>query len=249
MDVLERLHLAVKASGLPEKSRRGPRGHESLQTQSSLEWKGQAADLAAIEAVLAAIGKRMEDLYAGSQSTDIRHALRVLTEYVDTHESPRPAVVTPAAAVPRIGLKKRKSRTVTMHDVAANPNAILLVSSETRRRKVPDELWNRGARGGARVIGDSMIEAGIRDGDVVFYVPEADWRAARHKIVVIRVNTAVFLKYYHESNGQKLLVSAKPGLTPMILEPGDDVQLYGIVVLPRALSSRAESPSARRQRR
>jgi hypothetical protein len=250
MDVLDRLHLAVKASRDPKKVVAARAGMSPFKLSRLLNGRVKRADLAAIEAVLAAIGKRMDDLYAGSPSTDIRHALRVLTEYVDTHESPRPTVATPATTVSRIGPKKRKSRTVTTLDVAANPNAILLDSSETIRRKVPNELWNRGARGGARVVGDSMIEAGIRDGDVVFYVPEADWRAARRKIAVIRVNTAVFLKYYHESNGQKLLVSAKPGLTPMILEPSDDVQLYGVVVLPLALSlGRARSSSAPRQRR
>ncbi|HEX3069833.1 MAG TPA: XRE family transcriptional regulator [Thermoanaerobaculia bacterium] len=249
MDVIERIHLAVKASPHSKKVVAALAGMSPYKLSRLLNGRVKP-DLAAIEAVLAAIGKRMEDLYAGSTPTGIRHALRVLTEYVDTHESPRPALATPAAALPRIGPKKRKSRTVTTHDIAANPNAILLDSSETRRSMVPIELWNRGARGGARVIGDSMIEAGIRDGELVFYVPEPDWRAARRKIVVVRVNTAVFLKYYHESNGQKLLVSAKPGLTPMILEPSDDVQLYGVVVLPRAPSlGRTESSSAPRQRR
>lgn len=81
------------------------------------------------------------------------------------------------------------------------------------------------------MVGDSMIEAGIREGDVVFFVPEMDRGAARDRIVVIRVNAAVFLKYYHEADGQKLLLSAKPGLAAMVLKPGEDIELYGVVVL------------------
>lgn len=132
-------------------------------------------------------------------------------------------------------LVEKRSRTVATYDVAANPNAILLDSGHTTRKKIPTDLWNRGARGGVRVVGDSMIDAGIRDGDVVFFAPEVDPRAARGKMVVIRVNTAVYLKYYQERDGQKLLLSAKPGLDPMILKPSDDVRLHGIVILPPAL--------------
>jgi SOS-response transcriptional repressor LexA len=79
-----------------------------------------------------------------------------------------------------------------------------------------------------------MIDAGIRDGDIVFFAPEVDPRAARGKMVVIRVNSAVYLKYYQERDGQRLLLSARPGLAPMVLKPGDDVQLHGIVILPPA---------------
>ncbi len=77
-----------------------------------------------------------------------------------------------------------------------------------------------------------MTDAGIQDGDVAFFAPELDRRVARGKMVVIRVNHAVFLKFYQERRGQRMLLSAKAGLAPMILTRGDDVQLHGIVILP-----------------
>lgn len=233
MDVIERLHAAVKASGLSKKVVAGRANMTSYRLSRLLNGRLKRPSLPAVEAVLAAIGKRMEDLYAGTPSNDVRHALRVLTAYVDTHETPPPVpAATAGADFPRVRPKRRKSRTVTAYDVAANPNAILLTSSETQRRTIPKDLWKRGARGGVRVVGDSMIDAGIEDGDVVFFAPEVDRRAAGGKMVVIRVNNAVFLKYYQERDGQKMLLSAKPGLAPTILTRGDDIQLHGIVILP-----------------
>ncbi len=79
-----------------------------------------------------------------------------------------------------------------------------------------------------------MIDAGIRSGDVVFFAPATSRQAARGKIVVIRVNTADYVKYYNEVDGQKRLLSAKAGLRPMILKSDDEVKLHGIVVLPRS---------------
>jgi SOS-response transcriptional repressor LexA len=230
VDVLPRLHAAVKASGLSKKEVAEGAKMTTFRLSRLLNGRLKRVDLLAIEAVLAAIGKRMEDLYAGEPSHDVRHALRVLTEYVDGHESPRPVVAATAAKASPVRAKKKRSRTVATFDVAANPNAILLDSGATTRKKIPPDLWNRGARRGVRVVGDSMIDADIHEGDVVFYVPEVDPRLAREKMVVIRVNAAVFLKYYREADGQKLLLSAKPGLAPMILKPGEDVELYGFVV-------------------
>jgi len=239
MDVIERLHAAVKASGLSKKEVANRANMTTYQLSRLLNGRLKRPSLHAIEAVLRAIGKRMEDLYAGTASNDIRHALRVVTEFVDTHETRPPSTPEAAADVRPIRPKKRKSRTVTAYDAAANPNAILMDLRETRRKRIPDDLWNRGARRGVRVVGDSMTDAGIHDGDVVFFAPEVDRRRARGKIVVIRVNNAVFLKYYQERDRQKMLLSAKPGLAPMILTGGDDVQLHGIVILPTPRDARS----------
>jgi len=236
MDILARLHAAVKASSWSKKQIADRAKMTPYQLSRLLNGRLKRPSLPAIEAVLTAIGQGMEDLYEDEPSNDVRHALRVLTEYVDTNESFRSPLSAPAADASRLGQKRRSSRTVTTYDAAANPNAILLDSSETKRKKVPNDLWNRGARRGVRVVGDSMIDAGIRDGDVVFFAPEVDRRAARGRMVVIRVNSAVYLKYYQERDGQRLLLSAKQGLAPMILKPGDEVQLQGIVILPPALA-------------
>jgi SOS-response transcriptional repressor LexA len=227
MDVIERLHAAVKASGVPKKKIAHLAGMSASRLSRLLNGRLKRPSLPDVEAVLAAIGKRMEDLYAGTPAPDVRQALRTLTEFVDQHQDVRPS---PAAQ--RVRNKRQPSRTVTAYPAAATPN-IVLFDGDVSRKSVPPELWERGARAAARVIGDSMIDAGIRDGDVVYFARAASRRAATGKIVVIRVNASVYLKYYQVVDGQKMLLSANSHYPPMTLTAADDVELYGIVILPR----------------
>ncbi|HYU27362.1 MAG TPA: S24 family peptidase [Thermoanaerobaculia bacterium] len=234
MDVIERLHLAVKASGLPKKLVAHRAGMSASRLSRLLNGRLKRPSLPDIEAVLRAIDKRMDDLYRDKETVGVRQALRALTQFVDLHD----AVPAPApgsfAATPLPRPKVQRSRTVRAYPVAATPNAEIFDSGEYPRKKIPPALWARGARHAARAVGDSMIDAGIRSGDVVFFAPATSRQAARGKIVVIRVNTADYVKYYNEVDGQKLLLSAKAGLRPMILKSDDEVKLHGIVVLPRS---------------
>ena len=226
MDVIQRLHAAVKASGMPKKKIAHLAGMSASRLSRLLNGRLKRPSLPDVEAVLAAIGKRMEDLYAGTSAPDVRQALRTLTEFVDQHQELRP----PPASLVRN--KRQSSRTVTAYPVAATPN-IVVFDRDLARKSVPPELWARGARAAARVIGDSMIDAGIHDGDVVYFARAASRRAARGKIVVIRVNASVYLKHYEDVDGQKVLLSANSRYPPMTLTEADDVELYGIVLLPR----------------
>jgi len=223
MDVIERLHAAVKASGVPKKKIAHLAGMSASRLSRLLNGRLKRPSLPDVEAVLAAIGKRMEDLYAGKPAMDVRQALRTLTEFVDRHQDVRP---------PPAVHKRPPSRTVTAYPAAATPN-IVLFEGGASRKSVPPELWKRGARSAARVIGDSMIDAGIHDGDVVYFARAASWRAALGKIVVIRVNASIYLKYYQVVDGRKMLLSANSHYPPMTLAEADDVELYGIVLLPR----------------
>ncbi len=75
-----------------------------------------------------------------------------------------------------------------------------------------------------------MADAGIRHGDLVYFGPVKSREAARGKIVVIRVNASIYLKYYHEVGDQTILLGGKLGSEPLIIKPEDDVELYGIVI-------------------
>jgi len=227
MDLIERLHAAVKASGIPKKQIAHRAGMSASRLSRLLNGRLKRPSVPDVEAILAAIGKRMEDLYAEKPAMDVRQALRALTEFVDQHQDAR----QPPPAQ-RVHTKRPPSRTVTAYPIAATPN-IVLFDGTLARKSVPRELWARGARAAARVIGDSMIDAGIRDGDTVYYAPAVSRRAARGKIVVIRVNASVYLKYYEDVNGKKVLLSANSRYPPMTLTEADDVELYGIVLLPR----------------
>jgi repressor LexA len=81
-----------------------------------------------------------------------------------------------------------------------------------------------------RVQGDSMIEAGILDGDVVFVRPQST--AERGAIVVAMVDDEVTVKHYYPEGREIRLQPANAAMAPLRVTPGDDVafSLLGVVV-------------------
>jgi repressor LexA len=75
-----------------------------------------------------------------------------------------------------------------------------------------------------RVSGDSMIDAGINDGDCVI-VSRAD-SAAEGDIVVALVDDEATVKYFHRHPGGFELRPANPAFTPLVV---DDVHILGKV--------------------
>ncbi len=216
MDVIDRLNAAVKASG----KRRKTIAHDAGMSASKLSRllrRQIHARIDDVEAVLGALELTMESLYGGAGEVDVRQALRALTDYVERHE---PRAVKP---------KRAASRVVRTFQVAATPNVVLF-DARTKRIRIPDDLWERGARHAAKVVGDSMIDAGIDDGAVVYFQPSTTKRPPRNAIVIVRVNDGVYLKRYQEAAGEKRLLSENEAYRPIVLQPDDDVELYGLVV-------------------
>jgi transcriptional regulator with XRE-family HTH domain len=158
MDVIERLNGAVKASGKARKTIAFDAGMSPSKFSRLLRGKINAR-VADVEAVLAAMGLTMQSLYPDEAVVDIRLALRTVTEYVDKHES----------ATRGVRQKRPPSRNVRPFPVAATPNVVLFDEAKRGRRQIPPELWEAGARHAATVVGDSMIDAGINDGDIVYF--------------------------------------------------------------------------------
>ncbi len=78
-----------------------------------------------------------------------------------------------------------------------------------------------------RVNGDSMIEDGIFDGDVI--IVSQDRRAKKGDIVVALVDDEATVKHYHPDGGAIELRPANQAMSPMRF-PARDVQLQGVVV-------------------
>ena len=97
---------------------------------------------------------------------------------------------------------------------------------------------NRLVAGGAgtptyeyRAVGDTMCGAAIRDGDTITVAATRDIRAAVRKIVVARVNGALYLKELHIDDGHVELASRHPAYAPIAIdEDNDRLELIGIVV-------------------
>ncbi len=87
---------------------------------------------------------------------------------------------------------------------------------------------------GLRVRGDSMIEAGIHDGDIV--VVRAQQNANDGDIVVARVEEEATVKRFRRGNSTIVLEPANPAYQPILIRDkggqslGQDVALLGIVV-------------------
>ncbi|SEI63761.1 transcriptional repressor LexA [Pseudomonas sp. NFR16] len=84
--------------------------------------------------------------------------------------------------------------------------------------RVPDYLL--------RVTGDSMIEDGIFDGDLVGILQSADARDGQ--IVVARLDGEVTIKRLERGNDQLRLLPRNPAYQPIIVGPDQDFAIEGV---------------------
>jgi len=93
---------------------------------------------------------------------------------------------------------------------------------------LPEDFTGPGELFMLKVRGDSMIEAGILDGD--FVVVRRQPEAEPGEIVVVGINgEEATVKRYKRRRGKVVLVPANPRLTEMEFRP-DEVEIYGKVV-------------------
>lgn len=83
---------------------------------------------------------------------------------------------------------------------------------------------------GLRIRGESMIEAGIHDGDYVFVRKQLE--AARGQIVIALVGDEATCKYYFPERDHIRLEPANSKMAPILIPKSDwrDTQLLGVVV-------------------
>lgn len=83
---------------------------------------------------------------------------------------------------------------------------------------------------GLRIQGESMIEAGIHNGDFVFVRKQID--ARRGEIVIALVGNDATCKYYYPESDHIRLEPANSAMKPILIPASDwrDTQLLGVVV-------------------
>lgn len=109
-------------------------------------------------------------------------------------------------------------------DVLSAPNAV-----PERAADVPRSFYVRGARLVFQAVGDSMIEAGIVDGDLLFVTPTRALRDAAKHIVVCRVAGLTLVKQLDLRAGRIRLVSRNERYAAIEIDEETDLQLIGIV--------------------
>jgi repressor LexA len=83
---------------------------------------------------------------------------------------------------------------------------------------------------GLRIRGDSMIEAGIHDGDYVFVRKQAE--APRGAIVIAMVGDEATCKFYYPEGSHVRLQPANAAMAPILVPRSDwrETQILGVVV-------------------
>lgn len=108
-------------------------------------------------------------------------------------------------------------------DALSSANAV-----EQRAAEVPRTFYLRGARLVYQAIGDSMREAGIVDGDLLFVIPTRELRQAAEHVVVCRVSGVILVKQLELHAGRIRLLSRNERYT-VIDADEDNFQLIGTV--------------------
>jgi len=112
-------------------------------------------------------------------------------------------------------------------DVAAGTDVLAQENIE-EVLPVPADLTGEGTLFMLRVRGDSMVDAGILDGDLVVVRQQSD--ANNGEIVVAGIpGDEATVKTFRRQKGRIVLMPANARLEPMHFEP-DDVQIFGKVV-------------------
>jgi len=108
-------------------------------------------------------------------------------------------------------------------DALSSANAVA-----QRAADVPRSYYLRGARLVFQAIGDSMTEAGIVDGDLLFVIPTRDLREAAKHVVVCRVAGITLAKELELHAGRIRLLSRNERYTAIYVDE-DDLHLIGTV--------------------
>jgi SOS-response transcriptional repressor LexA len=116
-------------------------------------------------------------------------------------------------------------RTSPALDALSAPNAVL-----QRTAEVPRSYYLRGARMVFQAAGDSMIEAGILDGDLLFVAPTRAIRDATKRIVACRLAGTILVKKLELRVGRIRLISSNARYAPIDVDEENDFQLTGIVI-------------------
>jgi repressor LexA len=125
-------------------------------------------------------------------------------------------------------MERRPSRHVPLIGDVAAGTGVLAQENVEDLIPLPTDFTGEGELFMLRVRGDSMIEAGILDGD--FVVARQQTVAENGDIVVAGIpGDEATIKTFKKSGNNITLVPSNSSMKPMVLT-SDEVQIYGILV-------------------
>jgi repressor LexA len=93
--------------------------------------------------------------------------------------------------------------------------------------EVPEVLLRGEDNFALRVVGDSMVDEGIRDGDIVIVKRQRD--AQNGQTVVALIGDDATIKQFHRRGARVELRPANPRMRPIVVDE-EDLQIQGIVI-------------------
>lgn len=233
MDAIERLIVAVQASGLKRLRVATDAGMTQTKLSKILNRK-QVPSVLEFIAIAQAIGSDPAllltegDLVIELEKVRVAHAAvsqarEILSAWLPVSYI---APVVPLAKPPR-------DRSAAPVRAAADPNAELIVELETERVLIPRTAWNRGARIIARVVGDSMDggDDPLKPGELAFLKPTRSPRTANGLVALLRRGESLYLKTFEISGYAVRLISTNDAYDTIELDVrAEDLQIYGYLV-------------------
>ena len=127
-----------------------------------------------------------------------------------------------------VAMERRPSRHVPLIGEVAAGTGLLAQQNVEDLIPLPTDFTGEGELFMLRVRGDSMIDAGILDGD--FVVARQQQTADNGDIVVVGIpGDEATVKTFKKSGNKITLVPANPAMEPMVFTP-DEVSVFGKVV-------------------
>jgi repressor LexA len=139
----------------------------------------------------------------------------------------RPSVVEGAGGARKVAAAARPSMIPVMGRIAAG-TAIEAIEHETHRVAAPDDELDPDTHFALEVQGESMINAGILDGDTVI-LRKTDHAASGDIVVALINEETATLKRFRKKGGSIALEAANPAFGTQIFGP-DRVRIQGKLV-------------------
>lgn len=110
---------------------------------------------------------------------------------------------------------------------AGRPIEAIEARDEMNEIEVPVSLIKRGEHFVLQVVGNSMVEDGILDGD--FVIVKKQKTAERGQMVIALVDDSATVKRFYPKKGMIELHPANPEYQPIVVQPDQSFQIEGIV--------------------
>ncbi|HEV7922192.1 MAG TPA: S24 family peptidase [Thermoanaerobaculia bacterium] len=235
MTIGERLRRALRRTALSQRDIATRAGLEEATVSDLLNGKTQRPYHDTVERVRAAIGVTYSELYdeprllLSHADSELAHSFHSFLGRLLANDAAQKELTGREESAPLAGVRRRdRAAFIRESEGEVGPHEVEDLPNEP----IPEVYVRLNARRAFRVATDTMIEAGIMEGSVLFVRPTVDVAAADGEIIVCRLNGRRHLKRLDLRGSEKVLRSANPRYDPIhIDEKHDRFAMIGVVCM------------------